>query len=99
MELMDSWSSALLDLSMAHLPAALKVLARKRDDFRDDELCDRARVGEGRVENGDTGFGCRVQVDLVRAYAEAANNQKLRCCGQVMSLTARASRHVPLLQL
>ena len=42
--------------SLAHLEAALKVLSRKRNDLGYDEFGYGTRVGEGGVENGDTGF-------------------------------------------
>ena len=36
----------LVPQTVTHLEAALEILARERDDFGNDKLCDGARVGE-----------------------------------------------------
>jgi hypothetical protein len=69
--------------TLPHLVGTITDLPRKGDNFGNHEFCDRSRVGEGRVEDGDTGLGGGEEVDLVRSDTEATNNEKLseRTCG------------------
>lgn len=60
-----------------HLPRAIAELTAEGDNLGDDELGDRARVGEGRVEDGDSCFGGGEEVDLVGSDAEAADDEEL----------------------
>jgi hypothetical protein len=52
-------------------------LTREGDDLADDELGDRTRVGKGRVEDGDSGLGGGLEVDLVGSDTETANGEEL----------------------
>jgi hypothetical protein len=61
------------------LHAAVRELARQTDDLGDGEFGDGARVGEGRVEDGYAELCGRLEVDLVRADAEAADNDEVLC--------------------
>jgi hypothetical protein len=60
-----------------HLQRAITQLAGKRDDLGDDQLSNAARVGKGRVEDGNTMLGRIVQVYLVCPDAEAADDEEV----------------------
>ena len=60
-----------------HLECALEVLSREGDHLGDDELRDRARVGEGRIEDRDARFGRTEKVHLIGADAETSDHQEL----------------------
>ena len=62
--------------------AAIRHLAGERNDLADDQLGDRAGVGEGGVEDADTVLRGVFQVDLVRADAEASYDDEVLRCGQ-----------------
>jgi len=40
--------------TLPHLPGSIRELPRETDDLGENELGDRPRVGEGRVEDGDS---------------------------------------------
>jgi hypothetical protein len=61
----------------SHLSRPVGELTREGDDLADDELGDRPRVGKGRVENGDSGLGSGLEVDLVGSDTETANGEEL----------------------
>jgi hypothetical protein len=65
-----------------HLERAVAQLAGERDDLGDHQLGDTARVGKGRVEDGNAMLGCIVQVYLVGADAEAADDEEILCLCQ-----------------
>ena len=67
----------LIPKAMVHLIRTLEELSGECNDFGDNELGDRSRIGEGGVEYWDAGFRSRVQIDLICAYAEASDNQQL----------------------
>lgn len=58
-----------------HFVRAVAKLAGQSNNFRNDELSHTARVGEGRVEHGDTMGSGVLEVDLVGADAEAADDK------------------------
>ena len=60
-----------------HLERALEVLARQCDDLGNYKLGNRARIGEGRVEDGDASLCSGEQVDLVDTNAETADDEEL----------------------
>jgi hypothetical protein len=62
---------------MAHFVGALEELPRECDDFGYDKFGYGPGVGEGRIENWNASFGGRKEVDLIRAYTEASDDQKL----------------------
>ena len=51
--------------------------ARQVDDVRNDQLSDRSRVGERRVEDRNCETLGRLQIDLIRANAEAASDEQV----------------------
>ena len=55
---------------------AWRDAAHQHDDLADGEFGDAAGVGERRVEHRDSEGGCRTQVDLVGADAEAADRHQ-----------------------
>lgn len=63
--------------TFAHLTGSVGELSREADDLGKDELGDGPRVGEGRVEDGDTSRGSGGEVDLVGTDTEATNDEKL----------------------
>lgn len=60
-----------------HLNGSVAELARQGDDLGDDEFRDTARVGERRVEDGNTATSSIGEVDLVGADAEASNDEEV----------------------
>ena len=79
--LSPDFPAALRDLvpdAFPHLARAVAQLPRERNDLGDDEFGDGARVGERRVEDGDTGAGGGEQINLVGTDAEAADDEELR---------------------
>src|SRR5262249_36421718 len=88
----DDSESLAADLVAArgHLsPATLVDLARavaelpgQRDDLGEDELGDAAGVREGRVEDRDAAPVGGLELDLVRADAEAADGEQAPRAGQ-----------------
>lgn len=64
-----------------HLVGAVTKLTGQGDNFGNNELCNTARIGEGGVEDSNAVGGSVFEVDLVRADAEAANDE------QVLGLT------------
>jgi hypothetical protein len=77
---------------LPHLGAAVQELTGEGDDFANDELGDRAGVGEGGVEDRDTVLGGVDKVDLVGADAEAADGAELRVSSGC--LRARQQAHL-----
>ncbi len=65
-------------------------VAHEHDDFADDEFGDRARVGKGRIEDGNAALAGRGNVDLIHADAEAADRHELRRGGQHVGGDLRA---------
>jgi hypothetical protein len=63
--------------ALVHPLGLLQQPARQRDDLADDQLDDAAGVGVGRVEDRDAPGSGGVQVDLVRADAEAADRDQV----------------------
>jgi len=63
--------------TLPHLASTIAELTAEGDNLGDDELGDGARVGEGRVEDGDSGLSGGEKVDLVGSDAEAADDEKL----------------------
>jgi hypothetical protein len=63
--------------SLPHLPRPVAQLSGESDDLGNDELGDGTRVGEGGVEDCDTGAGGSEEIDLVRSDTEASNNEEL----------------------
>jgi hypothetical protein len=61
-----------------HLGRSVDKLSREGNDFGDDQLGDRSRVGEGRVEDRDTLFGGMGQVDLVGTDTETPDYDQLK---------------------
>jgi hypothetical protein len=61
-------------------------LTREGDDLADDELGDRTRVGKGRVEDGDSGLGGGLEVDLVGSDAETADGKELPTSRSIQTL-------------
>jgi hypothetical protein len=76
------WPYPTIPDTLLELAGAVRELTRERDDLANDEFGDGARVGERRVEDGDTLLGRAVEVDLVRADAEAADNKELNASSQ-----------------
>ena len=66
----------LAPLPFVHFARPITELAREHDDLGDDELRDAARVRERRVEDRHAARVRRIEVDLVRADAEAADREK-----------------------
>ena len=64
--------------SSTHFVRTFKELTGKRDDFGNDEFGYGSRVGEGGVKDGNASSGCGLEIDLICADAEAADDQKLR---------------------
>jgi hypothetical protein len=60
-----------------HFGGAVGELAGEADDLADYELGDGAGVGEGGVEDADAVGGGVGEVDLVRADAEAADDDQV----------------------
>jgi hypothetical protein len=60
-----------------HFQRAIAQLAGERDDLGDNQLSNAARVGKRRVEDGNTMLGRIVQVYLVGADAEAADDEEV----------------------
>jgi hypothetical protein len=65
-----------------HLTAAVAQLTCERDDLANDELSDRARVREGRVEDADSMRRGVLEIDLVRADAEASDDNQVLGFGE-----------------
>ena len=65
-----------------HLNAAVTQLTCECDDLANDELGDRTRVREGRVEDADSMRRGVLEIDLVRADAEAANDNQVLGFGE-----------------
>jgi hypothetical protein len=65
-----------------HLTAAVTQLTCERDDLANDEFGDRARVRKGRVEDADSMRGGVLEIDLVRADAEAADDNQVLGFGE-----------------
>ena len=63
--------------AVLELTGAIEELTRQNDDFGHDELCDRTRVREGRVKDGDACTSSAVEINLISANAEAADDQQL----------------------
>lgn len=65
--------------TVVKLIRAVTKLASESDDLANNELSDGARVGEWRVENSNTVAGCVLEVDLVGADTEAADDNEVLC--------------------
>ena len=65
--------------TVVKLIRAVTELASESDDLANNELSDGAGVGKWRVENSDTVAGCVLEVDLVGADAEAADDDEVLC--------------------
>lgn len=76
--------------ALVQLHASVTKLSRQRNDFRDDEFGNRARVGERRVEDGDTCVGGILEVDLVGTNTEATDDN------EVLGLPQNASSELSL---
>jgi hypothetical protein len=76
--------------TLLELARAVRELTRERNDLADDEFGDGARVGKGRVEDGDTLLGRAVEVDLVRPDAEAADDEELHASGERANQASRS---------
>jgi hypothetical protein len=63
--------------ALTHLTSAVGELPGEADDFGEDELGDGARVGERRVEHGDTGVSGGGKIDLVGSDTEASDGEEL----------------------
>jgi len=63
--------------ALVHLVVAVAQLSGQQHNLGNDQLSDRARVGEGRVEDGDALLGRDLEVNLVGTNAEAANDAQL----------------------
>lgn len=63
--------------ALMHLHRAVPELARERNDLRNNQLRDATRVAERRVEHGDSIVRSILEVDLVRADAEAADDNEV----------------------
>jgi hypothetical protein len=64
---------------LVHLHGTVTKLASEHDDLGDDQLGDGTRVGEGRVEDGDTVLGGIVKVDLVGSDTKTSDNDQVLC--------------------
>lgn len=62
---------------VAHLVRTLEKLSGEGDDFGYDEFGYGTGIGKWRVEYRYTGFGGRVEVYLICAYAETTDDQEL----------------------
>lgn len=62
-----------------HFIASVAQLPRKRNDLANDQFRDAAGIGEGGVENANSMRGGILQVNLIRANAEAANYDQVLC--------------------
>lgn len=69
----------LVPCTTVHLVGSVAELTGEGDDLSNDKLSDTARVGEGGVEDGDTVFGSKLEVDLVGTDTEAADDEEV--CG------------------
>jgi hypothetical protein len=67
----------LLPVSLVHLQVPVTQLSRKEDDLSNDQLCDGAGVGEGRIEDSDTLLSSVLEIHLIRADTEASNDTEL----------------------
>ena len=63
--------------SLVHFGVSIAELAREGDDLGDDEFCDGAGVGKGRVEHANTAIGGRGEVNLVGADTETADRDQI----------------------
>ncbi|KAH3667992.1 hypothetical protein OGAPHI_001746 [Ogataea philodendri] len=63
--------------AVVELGGTVTQLSGQGDDLTNDKLCNRPRVGERRVEHGDTGIGRKLKVDLVGSNTETANDTKV----------------------
>ena len=61
------------------LHAAIRELACQTYDLRDCQFGDRARVAEGRVEDGYTEGGGGFEIHLICADTEAADDYEVLC--------------------
>lgn len=66
-----------MPVSLVHLQVPVTQLSRKEHDLSNDQLSDRAGVGEGRIEDSDTLLRSILEVDLIRADTEAPNDTEL----------------------
>lgn len=60
-----------------HLVGSVTQLSRQDNNFGDDQLGDRAGVGEGRVEDRNTLLGRELKVNLVGTDTETADGNKV----------------------
>lgn len=74
----------LVPCTTVHLVGSVAELTGEGDYLGNDKLSDTARVGEGGVEDGDTVFGSKLEVDLVGTDTEAADDEEV--CGLTKDL-------------
>lgn len=60
-----------------HLDGSVAELPRQGDDLGDDQLRNTARVGERRVEDGNTATSSIGKIDLVGADTEASDDEEV----------------------
>jgi len=97
--------------SLVHFIAAISYLASKGDNFANDKFRDRSRICERRVKDADSMLSSVLEVNLVRADAEAADHDEILCCGENSSsklglaadtknvnVSKRLSDHIPMFQ-
>jgi len=65
-----------------HFITPVTQLPGQRNDLADDQFGNGPRVGKGGVEDADTVASGIIEIDLVRADAETANNNEVPCMGE-----------------